>query len=140
VVVAKGPDEESASQLRTLAGPDLEVVQSSGAWTDYGVPGSPYFVYVEDGTITGEGSSTTWAQVRDMMGQSVADTADARRRAGHDPDVPRPPGFVQLRPMQDYADLARSDRELHRAGIHPGHASLYQQPDGTDGDPGAAHP
>ena len=35
VVVAKGPEEESVSRLRELAGDDLEVVQSSGTWTDY---------------------------------------------------------------------------------------------------------
>jgi hypothetical protein len=131
VVVAKGPQEESATRLRELAGPNLEVVQSSGAWTDYGVPGSPYFVYVEAGVITGEGSSTTWTQVRDLMGQSVDDTEDARRRAGRPADVPSPPG-----PLTDYADLARADRELIGAGIHPGHASLYQSPDAEDGSEG----
>jgi hypothetical protein len=127
VVVAKGPQEESTTRLRELAGPSLEVVQSSGAWTDYGVPGSPYFVYVEDGVITGEGSSTTWTQVRDLMGQSLDDTAEARRRAGRPADVPSPPR--PLNPMTDYADLARADRELVGAGIHPGHPSLYEPPD-----------
>jgi hypothetical protein len=130
VVVAKGPQEESTTRLRELAGPGLEVVQSSAAWTDYGVPGSPYFVYVEDGVITGEGSSTTWTQVRDLMGQSVDDTAEARRRAGRPIDVPSPPGSIRpLDPMTDYADLARADRELVGAGIHPGHPSLYEAPD-----------
>src|ERR671921_2914929 len=139
VVVAKGPQEESSSRLSELAGPGLEVVQSSAAWTDYGVPGSPYFVYVEDGVITGEGSSTTWTQVRDLMGQSVDDTADARLRAGRPADVPSPPG--PLNAMTDYADLARADRELIGAGIHPGHASLYETPDATseDADPAPRH-
>ena len=134
VVVAKGPQEESTSRLRELAGPGLEVVQSSAAWTDYGVPGSPYFVYVEDGVITGEGSSTTWTQVRDLMGQSVDDTAEARRRAGRPADVPSPPAPV-LGPLTDYADLARADRELIGAGLHPGHPSLYEAPD-ADADEG----
>jgi hypothetical protein len=139
VVVAKGPQEESATRLRELAGPSLDVVQSSAAWTDYGVPGSPYFVYVEDGVITGEGSSTTWTQVRDLMGQSVDDTADARRRAGRPADVPSPPSAGSARPtlvgpLTDYADLARADRELIGAGLHPGHASLYQPPDADDID------
>ena len=53
VVVAKGPEEESVTTLRQLAGDSLEVVQSSGGWTDYGIPGSPYFVYVEDGVKIG---------------------------------------------------------------------------------------
>jgi len=134
VVVAKGPQDESTTRLRELAGPNLEVVQSSAAWTDYGVPGSPYFVYVEAGVITGEGSSTTWTQVRDLMGQSVDDTEEARRRAGRPADVPSPPN-----PMTDYADLARADRELLGAGIHPGHASLYRAPDvDTDRDAATA--
>ncbi|GAB3676489.1 thioredoxin domain-containing protein [Angustibacter aerolatus] len=142
VVVSKGPDQESSSALRTLAGDRLEVVQSSAAWTDYGVPGSPYFVYVEDGVITGEGSATTWAQVSNLMGQSVADTEDARRGAGRDPSRPYPAGVRTpgghggplLAPVDGPADLARSDRELLGAGIHPGHASLYEPPDAGHDD------
>ena len=80
VAVTQGPEQESVSRLRQLAGPRLEVVRSSGAWTDYGVPGSPYFVYVEDGVVTGEGSSTTWAQVRDLMGQAVGRRRGRPRR------------------------------------------------------------
>ena len=118
-VVTKGPEEESASRLRLLAGPRLEVIRSSAAWSDYGVPGSPYFVYVEDGVITGEGSSTTWAQVRDLMGQAVDDAAVAREEAARD-------------------DVGGIDRELLRAGIHPGHPSLYEPPEAPD--PGAAPP
>ena len=45
-------------------------------------PGSPYFVYVEGGVVTGEGSATTWAQVRDLMAQGVADSDEARAAAG----------------------------------------------------------
>ncbi|MGN6301845.1 MAG: hypothetical protein ACTHN8_12230 [Angustibacter sp.] len=132
VVVAKDPQDESVARLRELAGPRLEVVQSSAAWSDYAVPGSPYFVYVEDGTITGEGSSTTWTQVRDLMRQAVGDAAEARRRAGR--TGPGSVGAAPLRasglgPMDDYADVARVDRELLSAGITPGHASLYENPD-----------
>jgi hypothetical protein len=134
VVVTKGPEEESATRLRELAG-GLEVVQSSACWDEYGVPGSPYFVYVEDGVITGEGSSTTWAQVRDLMSQAVDDAADARRRAGRTGpgSIGGSVGGARARrapgPMEDYADLARADRELLGAGIHPGHPSLYANPD-----------
>jgi hypothetical protein len=128
VVVAKGPEEESVSRLRQLAGDHLEVVQSSGTWTDYAVPGSPYFVYVEDGEVIGEGSSTTWAQVRDLMGQAVGDAADARRtREAHDG------GPASASGGRD--DLSRVDRELLGAGIHPGHPSLFPEP---NGDAGAA--
>src|SRR5690349_18422102 len=45
-IIAKGPEEESVPSLRRLAG-SLPVVQSSAAWSDYDIPGSPYFVYVE---------------------------------------------------------------------------------------------
>lgn len=125
-VVAKGPEEESITTLRKLAGDSIEVVQSSGAWTDYGIPGSPYFVYVEDGVITGEGSSTTWAQVRDLMGQAVDDTAEAREAAGR-----TGPGAIG----EDYVDrgerdsIPRIDQELFGAGIRPGDPSLYRAPD-----------
>ena len=122
-VVTQGPQEESVTRLRQLAGPRLEVVGSSEAWSDYGVPGSPYFVYVEDGVVTGEGSSTTWAQVRDLMGQAVDDTAAARRAPARDDG--RPAG----RDNNDRDDPASVDRELLGAGIHPGHPSLYQPPE-----------
>ncbi|WP_426563058.1 hypothetical protein ACPPVT_19085 [Angustibacter sp. McL0619] len=127
VVVTKGVEDESPTRLRELAGPTLEVVQSSAAWTDYEVPGSPYFVYVEDGVITGEGSSTSWAQVRDLMSQAVDDSAEARRRAGR-----AGPGQVSTAPggaASDRDDLPRTDRDLLSAGIVPGHPSLFVDPD-----------
>ena len=126
VVVAKGPAEESVTTLRQLAGDRLEVVQSSAGWTDYGIPGSPYFVFVEDGVITGEGSSTTWPQVRDLMAQAVSDSAEARAAAGRSG-----PGALGD-PLVDRGErdsLPRMDRELMASGIHPGHASLFQSPD-----------
>jgi hypothetical protein len=81
------------------------------------------------------------------MSQAVADAADARRRAGRKgpghldpgaaPDVVRtsPAG---LDPLQDYGDLARVDRELLGAGIHPGHQSLYVNPSPSDDESPAA--
>jgi hypothetical protein len=131
-VVTQGPQEESVTRLRQLAGPRLEVVGSSEAWNDYGVPGSPYFVYVEDGEVIGEGSSTTWAQVRDLMGQAVDDAADARRtRAAH-------VGGTSARADGGRDDLGRVDRELMGAGIHPGHPSLYPAPSEPAPDDGPA--
>ena len=93
------------------------------------MPGSPYFVYVEDGVVTGEGSSTTWAQVRDLMGQAVDDTAGgppgprARRRAG---------GTGGPGTATDGDDPVSIDRELLGAGIHPGHPSLYEPPEAAE--------
>jgi hypothetical protein len=42
-----------------------------------------------------------------------------------------------LGPLSDYADLARADRELIGAGLHPGHPSLYQAPDVEPDEPPA---
>ena len=64
VIVTKGENDESITALRRVAPSDTLVVMSSEAWTDYEVPGSPYFLLVENGHVTGEGSGTTWQQVR----------------------------------------------------------------------------
>jgi hypothetical protein len=138
-IIAKGPEEESIPSLRSLAG-DLEVVQSSDAWVDYDIPGSPYFIYVEDGRVTGEGSATTWPQVRDLMAQGVSDSQEARTAAGR-----VGPGMLVgadlSRGDQDRGDqdrLPRMDAELLAAGIGPGDASLYRAPDLEPG-PGETH-
>jgi hypothetical protein len=123
-VIAKGSAEESVSSLRSLAG-DRDVVQSSGAWVDYDIPGSPYFVYVEGGVVTGEGSAATWAQVRDLMAQGVADTDEARAAAGR-----TGPGlFVEDLGRGERDSLPRMDAELLAAGVRPGDPSLYRAPD-----------
>jgi hypothetical protein len=118
-VIAKGPAEESASSLRGLAG-DRDVVQSSAAWVDYDIPGSPYFVYVEGGVVTGEGSATTWAQVRGLMAQGVADSEDARSAAGRSG-----PGLLvgEALGAGGRDDLSRIDAELLASGVAPGDPS-----------------
>lgn len=126
-IVTKGPEEESISTLRGLAG-EQEVLQSSAAWTDYEIPGSPYFIYVEDGVITGEGSSTTWPQVRDLMAQGVRDAAEARAAAERSGDDAT--GGIDDRGERD--SLPRIDGELLAAGIRPGDPSLYVSPDPVD--------
>jgi len=129
-IVAKGPEEESVTSLRSLAG-SREVVQSSAAWVDYDIPGSPYFVYVEGDRVTGEGSATTWTQVRDLMAQGVADSEEARATAGRSG-----PGLLvgdELgRGERDF--LPRMDQELMAAGIAPGHPSLFTSPDAEPAD------
>ena len=124
-IIAKGSAEESVSSLRTLAR-DRDVVQSSGAWVDYDIPGSPYFVYVEGGVVTGEGSATTWAQVRDLMAQGVADNDEARAAAGR-----TGPGLLAGADVGrgELDSLPRMDAELLAAGVGPGDASLYRAPD-----------
>lgn len=103
VIVTKGPEAESESRIRELSPSAFPVVMSTGAWEQYKVPHTPYFVYVDgpSGRIVGEGSAQTWDQVRTLWSQALAD-----ERGGE----------------------ARADRELLEAGIHPGHESLYPTP------------
>ena len=103
VVVTKDASEESVSALRTLAPPNVSVVMSSGAWTDYSVPGSPYFVLVDGGAgrVTGEGTGAHWDQVKNLLRQAADDASDDSREV-------------------------RIDRELLEHGIAPGDPSLYR--------------
>jgi len=121
VIVAKSPDDESVSALRKVAPDNLPLVQSSSAWDDYGVPGSPYFVYVSGatGTVLGEGSATSWQQVSDLMTTAVEDVA-AR------------PGPGRGGSSGAYRE-SRADAELLAAGIGPGHPSLYSSPELSGG-------
>jgi hypothetical protein len=63
VAVTKDPDRESPTKVGELAPAALEVLMSSKAWADYGVPSSPYFIYVDgDGQIHSEGSARSMGQ------------------------------------------------------------------------------
>jgi len=102
--VTKDPSEESPSRLAELAGEAVPVVLSSSAWRDYGVPGAPYFVYVEGGDVHGEGSATSWQQISALLRDAIADRAltnDGERRT------------------------REVDRMLAASGIGPDDPSLY---------------
>ena len=103
VVVTKDASEESASALRKVAPANVSVVMSSAAWTDYRVPGSPYFVLVDgaEGRVTGEGTGAHWDQVKNLLRQAADDAGDDSREG-------------------------RIDRELLQHGIEPGDPSLYR--------------
>jgi hypothetical protein len=111
VAVAKDGSRESSSRLRELAPDGLPVVLSSAAWDAYSVPGSPYFVYVEDGTIHGEGAASQWPQLASLLRDAVE---DARLR-GSGPDAA----------SSGERRAARADSALEAAGIGTGHPSLY---------------
>jgi hypothetical protein len=118
VVVTKGPEAESESRIAALApGEDITLVQSTEAWEAYEVPVTPYFVLVDgdSGVVLGEGSGTRWEQVYGLMRQALDDAglAGAGRRDRHADD-----------------GEFRADAELRRAGIGPGHESLYPDPGG----------
>jgi hypothetical protein len=104
VVVTKGPEEESQSRIAELAPPGVTVIQTTEAWESYGVPVTPYFVLVDgpSGQIAGEGSASSWEQVSSLIMQAVGD-----------------------RNAADSGSEMRADAELRRAGIGPGHSSLY---------------
>lgn len=103
VVVTKDPQEESISALLKVAPRDAAVVMSSAAWTDYRVPGSPYFVLVDGpaGRVRGEGTGAHWDQVKNLLRQAADDAGDDGREV-------------------------RIDRELLAHGIAPGDPSLYR--------------
>jgi hypothetical protein len=107
VVVTKDPAEESVSTIRDLAPAHLPLVMSTGAWRDYAVPGSPYFVLADGRTsrVVGEGTGRSWPQVLGLLLQSNGDAAAA---------------------PQDNA--VRVDAELLAAGVRPGDSTLYPEP------------
>lgn len=120
LVVTKSPEDESPALLRQLCPLGVDVVMSSAAWSDFGVPGSPYVIVVDgrSGRIRGEGSGTSLEQISGLMQQAYGDGAElpGRRRV--------------VKPRADVEREVEVDRALLAAGIGPGHPSLY------DADPG----
>lgn len=116
LVVPKGPDRESPSAILAAAPPACDVVMSSEAWSEFHVPGSPYFVLVEGttGAVLGEGTAMTWARVIDLA--AVA-TGDDRLAEGIRRD--------RRKPVSDLRREEEVDRLLLDAGILPGDPSLY---------------
>lgn len=111
VAVTRDPDVESPGRLAELAPPGAAVVMSSRGWDAYGVPGAPYFIYVDgaSGRIHGEGAATTWAQVGSLLRDAVLDSEHAAGAPG--------------RPAVGGRDF-RADQELQAAGVGPEHPSL----------------
>ncbi len=123
VVVTKGPQNESVSKVAELARGRVRTVMSSEAWQDYEVPVSPYFVLVDGprGEILGEGSGTTWTQVAGLLEQACADAGLTPTDATAGPAR----GGGRSRGLNGPGREQRADEELARAGIGPGHPSLY---------------
>jgi hypothetical protein len=122
VVVTKDTDQESPRKLRDLAPRDVPVVMSSEAWEAYGVPASPYFIYVDgpSGEVHGEGAASQWSQVVSLLNDALADADEAGwspSDASNGHGTPSRPG-AGSRPSRIEADLLA-------AGIGPGHPSLY---------------
>jgi hypothetical protein len=118
VVVTKGPEMEIPSEVASQSRSGLTVVMSTDAWSDYEVPGSPFFVLVDgnSGRRIGEGVANHFHQVVELVRRAEVDaqafTVSTKGRAFSDGlDGPE-------------RELA-NDRELIGAGILPGDASLY---------------
>ena len=91
VIVTRGPEREQRSKVRALAPDAVPVVMSSQAWEEYAVPGSPYFVLIEDGAIKGEGVATTWDALESLVGDAIEEQRGIEERlaaAGIGPEHP----------------------------------------------------
>lgn len=119
VIVTKGHEHESPAAVARLAPKGVMTLQSSDAWADFVVPGSPYFVLVDGptGRIVGEGAAASWEQVSGLLDRAVAD--GALPLTGTD-GAPRE-SVVRSAARRE----AEVDDALLRAGIGPGHPSLY---------------
>jgi hypothetical protein len=118
VVVTKGPDMEIPAEIRAKTGPGLQVIMSTEAWSDYEVPGSPFFALVDGrtGRRIGEGVAQHFSQVVELVRRAQVDVQPfrlgSRSRAAADG-------------LDGPARESANDKELLAAGIHPGHESLY---------------
>lgn len=118
VIVTKDRERESVGRLMELAPASRELVMSSEAWAQYEVEATPHFVLVDGttGEIAGRGSAGSWDQIVTLVEQANSDVALAARGSGTSERA------------------ARAEEALARAGISPGHASLY--PSGDRGEAG----
>ncbi len=116
IIVVKDPAHESVGRLQELAPTTVPVIAADEPWDAYEIPVAPYFVLVDGATerILGEGAAATWEQVRNLLDQALDDLA-----------------AVEAAPWQRGRRAAAvrldelAEEELRRAGITPGHPSLY---------------
>lgn len=112
VIVTKGPEEESPSDIRKLAPLELTTIMSNPVWDAFRVPGTPYFQLVDasTGTVMGEGSAGSWPRLVEMIERSFGDAGMSG---------------IRLTTKQRYQD---TNDALGDAGIEPGDPSLYGKP------------
>jgi hypothetical protein len=110
IAVTLGESEESPTRALSMASPGLDVIMSSTAWSEFEVPGAPYFVVVAPGTgvVTGEGSAMTFDSLEEFLSDATNDEKwDLQARQGL------------------YDEESRIDADLRRAGIVPNDPRLY---------------
>jgi hypothetical protein len=117
VVVTKGPEREIPGEVAALAAPGLSVLMSSDAWSDYEVPGSPFFVLVDGkaGRRVGEGVANHINQVAELVRRAEVDAAAFTLDTRPDRNVG----------IDGPARESANDQELLDAGVRPGDPSLY---------------
>jgi hypothetical protein len=114
LVVPQSAADESPEDLAAVAPEGVDVVLSSDAWRDYGVPGSPHVVYVDgrSGRIRGEGTGQSLQQVAELLARATGDAGFLT------------PGTAPKSARDRQQELS-VDRELLAAGILPGDPRLY---------------
>jgi len=112
LIVTLGESEESPTRAQSFAKPEVDVVMSSSGWTEFEVPGAPYFVLLESGTgrVIGEGSAMTFDSLEEFL-------TDATNDQRWDVETSR----------RDVSEEDRIDTDLRRAGILPGDPRLYPE-------------
>jgi len=108
--VTLGESEESPTRAQSMARPEVDVVMSSTTWSEFEVPGAPYFVLLEPetGRIIGEGSAMTFESLEEFLSDATNDQQW---------DLQTPQRFG--------SEEDRIDADLRRAGILPGDPRLY---------------
>ena len=91
--------------MAELAPKGVTTLLSTEAWEDFGVPGAPYFIHVEDGRMVGEGVATSWEQLVRMLDRADLDRSELAAQ-GTGPAMTRRELFSAGPPP------ARSDRDL----------------------------
>jgi hypothetical protein len=112
VIVTLGESEESPTRAQSLAKPGVDVVMSSTGWSDFEVPGAPYFVLLEAGSgrVVGEGSAMTYESLQEFLTDATNDQRwDLSTNGG------------------EVSEESRIDAELRAAGILPGDPRLYHE-------------
>jgi hypothetical protein len=114
LVVPQSAVDESPEDLAAVAPEGIDVVLSSAAWRDYGVPGSPHVVFVDgrSGRIRGEGTGQSLRQVAELLARSTGDAGFLT-------------GGSAPKSARDRQQEMSVDRELLAAGILPGDPRLY---------------
>jgi hypothetical protein len=123
VIVTKDTSLESPSQLLKKAPPGFPLVMSTAAWTDFAVPTSPYFIFVDgdSGEIRGEGAASEWRQLRSLVEDAVADARLSENGKAGSETLDR--GLFDSHPER----IRQMDRALLGAGITPDHPSLWPE-------------